>query len=1146
MINISSITMVIFFIHIACCVSFAHETTSSTLATKTVFQQKDTIERLNQNRDAIRTKIQTPDTPFAFQHIVNTYDHHFPDQSLTGIGQAVDFDSSVGLFRNTQNKGRGVLPGRTVQKNFSSQDIHAALDPDDSLSVNMQETLWLAADKAPVTDDTIGRYQTLAKGLIHNWFGISALQQFIERLPQGEVLFFVLIELGLIEQEDGLFRIKKTDMDMETLYQLLQKGKKRAIDKLKKGKYGILVINTETHLLSQKREWFDFLKDTSKKERFFTLLRDCQHATPVQPLLRGDVTLDTFLAAHPAIKNRVYETLQAQKEKLRERPYFRNALDKPLWNFFSSYMPPDLALGKLNAFWRVFGQTGDVHAAAKALSEPTETPHILQQLFLEPAMGLFSMETIRAMLPYIKNSPIPKDSNDKESFLAFLRDPTNAMTARQLRSIMKDAINHYRAGERSELEKVFSPSILKDFSDNKDWLQWHTAFTDFLMTTDRRFQRLHYLKLVYAPTEVDGNNVTINRRRYGHKGALKSWLMEQGGLLTRSKDDTNMIAIREALANDILRDAWGFPGQNLTIRMARYKDGSPALILDGEGVENPYGAVAKDVSDHTHLGYFVELDEKGNPIIEDGHFIEHPFALIWGRAKGAFSLFGDWDTWGSNGNNKMYIGYGLWIIDTGHSFEIIYLKEKNIASDFFISDPGDGLPDHDYNLDDMPFGEKMTRKNFHVYKKKNFCVLDSSPLSEKMKFLRILRDSNKDIDIFDRYISILQAIPELRVYAEELKNIKASYMGRRNYMLKDVFVSLMPFLDEKAEHHIYTIRDGLEKLTSKTSLYSKKYEEKNGKEYRVKLRRPRIDAPENRKEWEIQIIDNGYRFYYAYTDQKDAEAVREQLTGFFERFDPERQMHIGQEDYSVYVDIASEHLSVWRDAVFVHRIKQFKHGEKGPMPLESEPELLHHLHAQYPNFYFVTESHTGELEWHIDTKGENTVGYLRLPQSLTNPQVQKFFMQWGKTATVLRLLHAKKYGIAVGSQTSVNFLDEPLLQTIKKGHLTQQTDMQPQMDITYLEDSLLWTLKTMRSQDIEAVLNYLEPVFSRWDKHSFTFSSYAKMIRDLLQLAQTQSFRDLTLDRHLSDSFLEQCTAQGVNVSEYLPGKTLAFLLSCA
>ncbi|MEO1016475.1 MAG: hypothetical protein AAFY56_02100 [Pseudomonadota bacterium] len=422
----------------------------------------------------------------------------------------------------------------------------------------------------------------------------------------------------------------------------------------------------------------------------------------------------------------------------------------------------------------------------------------------------------------------------------FLKNNPKAMK-NVTRALRKDPENldhikyHLTHGSTTSKEFKTKHMVKLDYSDKKSTSIWSKKKQPYLSKTARINERYK-------------GSTWQNIKGFGHK-------MHQ----RRQANDWNDLrsdAIKETVANDLMHAMAGPEGdkghvtQRLSLLPAKTNEKkSEKLLLDaelftGDDIGKP-DAKFEDLEKSVQDGFVVKTNSQGQPVDENNNVIVDKNGKLLkgkkyvadnsikdlGRAKIKNQVLADVDGVGKYGQNKGRIGDTFAVFDTGKALESKHMKKRDIGNDF----------SHD--------------SKFH-----NYSIFDDSPLSEKMKGvkdIKDMRDKKMDQKLFDDYSetfdkTTLLEKEDAKKHHKEIKEYQKLWNDRVDYVLDDVFKDRLDVYDfdfgtddaskkEQRAAQTFDTLDGLEKLCSKTSCLSENK--------KVALNHPRVT---DRKEWSVR------------------------------------------------------------------------------------------------------------------------------------------------------------------------------------------------------------------------------------------------------------------------------------------------------
>tara|TARA_B100001248_G_scaffold262669_1_gene260658 strand:+ start:56917 stop:58893 length:1977 start_codon:yes stop_codon:yes gene_type:complete len=421
-----------------------------------------------------------------------------------------------------------------------------------------------------------------------------------------------------------------------------------------------------------------------------------------------------------------------------------------------------------------------------------------------------------------------------------------------------------------------------------------------IQSLEAKFSKKHYVKLDYKESkDVRGTGL--------YKKTVKIPIEKANNWFHRfftkaTAYETNLSAVRECLANDLTR-AFGVFSQKLKLVPSQYSDGTPKLLLDGTHMTGPNGESFEDFGGRIKDGVLVDKDGQSDRSVKD-----------LGKYKIFMLLLADRDALGSRGDNKGRTGNLFAGIDPGHSLEdeadtllsTDLMSFKNVHSDLSFDQPS-----------------KLIDRVKGGYK--NFTIFDDTPYLEKMEGVRELfrlRESGADLDIFDQYLGVFNGKTHELDFSEQIHAMRERYIARRDYILDEVFAERLKFIDTTEANadtalaqldsaQPLTIVDGLEKLTSKTTLKSAKGEVELNFLQTVK-----------RQEWHISPNTSGN--ITLYTEGKNLKEVETALRGFIHNTGINEKVVISKGPKSMSVIIRKDDIEAVSEAFKHENVKIFK------------------------------------------------------------------------------------------------------------------------------------------------------------------------------------------------------------------------------
>ena len=357
----------------------------------------------------------------------------------------------------------------------------------------------------------------------------------------------------------------------------------------------------------------------------------------------------------------------------------------------------------------------------------------------------------------------------------------------------------------------------------------------------------------------------------------------------RKPKEENLNAIREVIATEIASNFMKTHDQQLI--QGFYRNGTPKIATLATWSKE-FKSITDDIlktklagGNYARGNYLATETERGLQSIDSIKKLGSSYASA--------IILGDRDFWGSTLGNKGRIflpqGSEIFGIDFGHCFPS---REKaiypSLDDDFSFLQPrkkSDIFKNYDI-FTDTSLSEKM--KGYHIAMKL-FLGAEPPPWVVASYGVKFKAEIDKIVPgcaaaVFDQYIEYFTNLADTdenyKGYAESLRHDKDNMLAAANHMQK-VFHEL-----ENLTVRELDLREGLEKLTSKSSIYSP-----DGK---VRLNHLRVER-RDRVKWRIRTPLPGWQnSYYLETenlDKRKLSSVLATLQAFFDQYNSSDKAH---------------------------------------------------------------------------------------------------------------------------------------------------------------------------------------------------------------------------------------------------------------
>lgn len=390
-----------------------------------------------------------------------------------------------------------------------------------------------------------------------------------------------------------------------------------------------------------------------------------------------------------------------------------------------------------------------------------------------------------------------------------------------------------------------------------------------------KFKKEHWWKLHYA--EPLFGRVMIDYAQAKH-------LIHRLGTAETPREK-NLAALMEVLSNDIFT-VLGFGGQKLTLRLAKYKNNYPMLLLDGTEVVGPNGEKfhTLDKSQAFLKGPKGQGRIKDNMLLdpETNQMVPIDESKLGSSLMKAL-LMGDRDKVGKLGDNLGYIVVDgkavLMNIDPGKSLEKPCWWRVDRMIGYVLRNQKYERPKVKCDIrTDAIFDQEISPKDLFTSGYVNFSIFNDTQLADRVQGIKDIKEKWPQIvslfkqyyDFFKEHEAILdphRSIFDKPIYQEIQEQFDR--LQARAAMFLDILGERAKLSPEELN-----LLDNLEKLTSPTT----KKAPVEGEEKEVDLKYLRIiDPQKNRIEWSIE--DNSLLTFVA-KDQTQFDQITKTLSEF--------------------------------------------------------------------------------------------------------------------------------------------------------------------------------------------------------------------------------------------------------------------------